>query len=82
MSEFPLGSFDLAEKGMHMHVESARREARARRRAQEAGAARQSSRPFYWTALASLGLRLAAWGVRLQERYSSEGSRPTPAEAR
>jgi hypothetical protein len=76
MSEFPLGSSDSTERSTH--VEGARREAQERRRVQEAAAARPSIQRFYWTALAGLGLHLAAWGVRLQERYSTEESTPTP----
>jgi hypothetical protein len=81
MSEFPPGSFDLADCIMDMHVGRARREARARRLAKEAAGARPHSQPFYCTALAGLGQRLAAWGASLQERYSTEESTPTPARA-
>ncbi len=79
MSEFPLGSSDTAEQSTH--VEGTRREAQERRLVQEVAAARPSIQRFYWMALAGLGLRLAAWGVRLQERYSNEESTPTPARA-
>lgn len=79
MSEFPAGSFQFADRMMDMHVESARREARARRLQRLAASGQPHSQPFYSALLAGLGQRLVAWGASLQERYSRE--EPTPAQA-
>lgn len=81
MSEFPPGTFEFGDRMMGMHVEGARREAKARRLQREAGAAQPHSQRFYSAVLAALGQRLIAWGATLQERHSSEESRPTPARA-
>ena len=78
MSEYPPGSFEFADCMMDMHVRSARREAQGRRLA---AAARSHSQGFHCALLASLGQHLMAWGADLYERYSAEGSTPTPAPA-
>jgi hypothetical protein len=81
MSEFPLGTFDLADRMKAMHVADAHNEAQARRLQKLAAARCPSSQPFYSTLLAGLGQHLAVWGAMLEERYSTEESRPTPAGA-
>lgn len=81
MSEFPLGTFDLADRMRDMHVETAHKEAHERRLQKEAAAGRLSGQPFYSTILAGLGQHLAIWGATLEERYSTEESKPTPAGA-
>jgi hypothetical protein len=81
MSEFPLGTFDLADRMKDMHVKAAHREARGRRLQKQAAAGQPSGQRFYSAILAGLGQHLAAWGETLEERYSSEESRPTPASA-
>lgn len=78
MSEFPPGSFEFADRIMNIKVEDARREVQANR---QAAALQAGSPPFYCATLARLGHHLAAWGARLQERYSTEDSAPTPARA-
>jgi hypothetical protein len=81
MSEFPLGSFEFADRIMDMHVESARQEAQAQRLRRLASARRPGSQRPHSAILAGLGQHLAAWGASLQERYSTEESTPTPARA-
>jgi len=81
VSEFPLGTFDLADRMKDMHVGDAQREAQAWRLRKLAVAGRPSSQPFYSTLLAGLGQHLAVWGAMLEERYSTEESRPSPAGA-
>jgi hypothetical protein len=81
MSEFPPGTFEFGDRMRDMHVENARREAQARRLQMQAAAGYSTSPRFYTTILAGLGQHLAAWGKTLEERYSTEESRPTPAGA-
>jgi hypothetical protein len=78
MSEYAPGSWQFAERIMDMNVEKAHLQAARHRLWRQAQGDRRTSRRFYFGALAWLGYRLAAWGQRLQARYSSEGSTPMP----
>lgn len=77
MSEFPLGSFEFADRIMDAKVEEARREAQARRLRQQALAAGPRRHGFFGAALARLGQHLSTWGAGLEARYRVEGSNPT-----
>jgi len=72
MSEYAPGTWHMAERTMQLNVQQARREADKHRLQREARMARGESRPFYSTALDSVGRRLVVWGRRLQERYGHE----------
>lgn len=78
MSEFPPGTFEFGDRIMDIQVEQVRREVHTQ---QQAAAVQGDSRPFYSPALARLGHHLVDWGARLQERYSTQGSAPTPARS-
>jgi len=81
MSEYAPGTFQFAEQIMDMNVAEARRGAEAQRLHRRARADRASGQRLHFRALAWLGQRLTSWGVRLQERYSTEGSSPVPQSA-
>jgi hypothetical protein len=74
MSEFAPGTFQFAERSMKQSVREAHQWAEARRLQRQAMTRRIRVHRFYFDAMSSLGCRLASWGERLQERYSSEGS--------
>ena len=78
MSEYAPGSWQFAERIMDMNVEKAHLQAARHRQWRQAQGDHQQSRRFYFGALAWLGRHLAAWGQRLQARYSAEGSAPMP----
>ena len=81
MSEYAPGTFQFAERIMDMNVMEARRGAEAQRLQRRARAGRASGQRLHFRTLAWLGQRLTSWGVRLQERYSTEGSSPVPQSA-
>jgi hypothetical protein len=81
MSEFPPGSFDLTERIMHQTVAEAHREAHAHGLQRQAAVARGAGHRLCCAILVQVGQRLVAWGAHLQERYSTNGTRPTPARA-
>jgi hypothetical protein len=74
MSEFSPGTFQFAEKSMKQSVREAHQWAEARRLQRQVRAGSGKLHRFYSDVMSSLGGRLASWGERLQERYSSEGS--------
>jgi hypothetical protein len=65
---------DIALRDAHQWAEN-------RRLRRQARAGRKQVHHFYFDAMSSLGCRLASWGERLQERYSSEGSAQAPQSA-
>ncbi len=74
MSEFAPGTFQFAERSMEQSVREAHEWAENRRLQRQASEAHGRVHRFYFDAMCSLGGRLASWGERLQERYSTEGS--------
>lgn len=74
MSEYPPGTFLLAERSMDMAVRDAHQWAETERLRREAAEGRSRLQRFYFDLLAALGHRLAVWGERLLERYDAEGS--------
>lgn len=78
MSQYSPGLFDLTERIMHQNVAEAHREADSQR---QAAAVHRGSHRLFCAVLTRVGQRLVAWGSHLQERYSTNGSAPTPARA-
>lgn len=74
MSEFAPGTFQFAERSMKQSVREAHQWAETRRLQRQAGVARGRVHRFFFDAMSALGHRLASWGERLQERFSTEGS--------
>lgn len=81
MSEYPPGSFELADRIVDLKVAEAHRDAQEQRLRRQAGAGRAHKHRFYCAALARLGVYLSAWGMRLQEHYSADDSTPTLSAA-
>jgi len=81
MSEYAPGSYHLADNIRDAKVKDALRDARLQALQRQAQAGRERRRRFYFGVLVWLGNHLTAWGERLQERYSTDGSAPMPQSA-